>query len=44
MGGELPDLFTDFVSMSACLCAYKAASTDKVDGGMCSTPRDEFVQ
>ena len=37
VGGELPDLFKSFsfVSMSACLCAYEAASTDKADGGMC---------
>lgn len=33
VGGELPDLFKGFgfVSMSACLCAYKAASMDNVD-------------
>lgn len=33
VGGELPDLFKGFavVSMSACLCAHKAASIDNVD-------------
>lgn len=41
VGGELPDLFKGFgfVSMSACWCAYKAASMDKVDEGMYSTPQ-----
>lgn len=36
VGGELPDLFKGFafMSMSACLCAHKAASMGNVDRGV----------
>lgn len=41
VGGDLPGLFKDFgfVSMSACLCAYKAASMDRVHEKIYLRPR-----